>query len=1174
MKLRSLNFAAAVSLCFASCVYSQSTSSAIVGTVVDTANAVVPAAAVTLTGEGTGATRTASTDNEGLFRFPDLIPGNYRVEIQVNGFKTQVVSAISLNSQETRNLGNIRMEVGSVSESLSVIAESTPVQTASSEKAALIDSTQLQNVTLKGRDVFGYMNLLPGVVDTANRDVTSPNGLSNITINGNTSAKNFTVDGITDMDTGGNATVHFEPNMDAVQELRVLTSNYQAEYGRNSGGTIALVTKSGTKEFHGTAWWNHRHEGLNANDFFRNQRGDPLLLYRFNVAGWSFGGPAYVPGIFNRNKNKFFVFASQEYTRQNNGAATGGGIPAPTQLKTVATALERTGDFSQSVDGSGNQIVVKDPTTGLQFSNNVIPSSRISPAEAKILGIMPLPNYFPQPGNQDFRQYNYKDSATTPHPRRNDVIRGDVYATTKLTGYFRWIHDYDDQQNVPFLVFPWSSCCLVDHPNPGHGYAASATYVFSPSMINEFTFGKSFNTWSWYSQQPAGFDRSVLGSIPFLYNHPINNSDPNGQHSYIPVVTFGGSTPPNPANYTLGLFASPDYYNANDIWSYSDNLTKIAGRHTMKAGIYFERTFKLQPPQGGATYAGTLNFTPDPLNPLNTGSSYANALLGYFNSYTEQSTRAVANYGIWVAEFYLQDNFRVSRKLTLDYGVRFAHHGPFVDQNHVIGVFSAGSFDPSKAPRIYLPACKIAFTGTCPSASREAVDPLTNARAPQTYVGAYVPGSGNAANGLYTPGTGGRSDSPYEQTYLALAPRIGFAYDVFGNGKMAVRGGFGIFRNQLDGGTLGLNSAQGAPPVGFTSQVSYSDLSGLVPGSGVNAPVSVSSISSHLPWDMVRNASLGVQSATPGGFVVEASWVGNFGNHLPLTVNLNPVPLGANFNPANISPVTGGALTQNGSVLERKTFAGLLNVNDVEFLGHTNYNALQVAANRRFTRGLQFGLAYTWSHSLGATVYDPLVANNDSRNYGPTAADRRHVVAINYVYEIPRLGAKLGNRVLGLVTDQWTLSGVTTVSTGAPVQPTCAATNGLDITGSTNETARCQVLGDSKANVPAGQLFNPAAFGLAPVGSIGNLGVNPITGPGYQNWDATLTKTIPVGLGERRGLKLGFQAYNVFNHTQFATYGIAATYNPATSQQTTGSFGLPTGVRPARILALSVRFEY
>jgi hypothetical protein len=334
--------------------FAQNVTSSVIGRVVDPANAVLAGAPIVLTDQNTGATRSAATDASGNLRFSDISPGTYTLSVQAPGFKALIEKDIVVSASETRDIGTLSLQLGNVTESISIIAEATPIQLASSEKSEVIDANQLTNVTLKGRDLFGYMKLIPGVIDTtASRDVTAPGAIAGITINGNTSAKNFTVDGITDMDTGSNGTLHYEPSLDSIQELKVLSSNYQAEFGRNSGGTITVVTKSGTRDFHGTGQWSHRPEEFNANTWLNNHSlqanglAQPIPRYRYNVETYTIGGPAFIPKLFNRDRKKLFFFFSQEYT----GQFVSGG----TQTKYTPSALERAGNFSRTFANNGSR---------------------------------------------------------------------------------------------------------------------------------------------------------------------------------------------------------------------------------------------------------------------------------------------------------------------------------------------------------------------------------------------------------------------------------------------------------------------------------------------------------------------------------------------------------------------------------------------------------------------------------------------------------------------------------------------------------------------------------------------------------------------------------------------------------------------------------------------------
>src|SRR5665213_2549383 len=389
-----LKFSASAALWLALCagVSAQTVTSSLVGTVVDQQDAVVVAVPVSLTNAGTGQVRQAVTDSLGSYRFVNLDPGTYNLTVKAPGFKSATKTGIEVVAQETHNAGRTSLQVGNAAETVTVTADAAQIQLASSEKSATVDSRDLQDLTLKGRDLFGYPRLVPGVIDTSgSRDVTSHGAISGMNINGSTSALNFTVDGITDMDTGSNTSVQFEPNLDSIEELKVLTSNYAAEYGRNSGGMITAVTKSGTQQFHGTAAWNHRHEEFNAdtwvnNHTIKNGAATPRVPYRYNVEPYSIGGPAYIPRVFNKDKNRLFFFWSQEYTGQ---FVSGGSESVYTP-----TALERMGDFSKSFNNNGTLISVLDPANNNKpFPGNVIPSSRINPVGQALLNFFPLPNY-------------------------------------------------------------------------------------------------------------------------------------------------------------------------------------------------------------------------------------------------------------------------------------------------------------------------------------------------------------------------------------------------------------------------------------------------------------------------------------------------------------------------------------------------------------------------------------------------------------------------------------------------------------------------------------------------------------------------------------------------------------------------------------------------------------
>ena len=1177
----------------------QTVSSSLVGTVVDPADAVVVNVPVTLTNPDTGATRTATTDSSGTYRFLELVPGTYTVTVKAPGFKTSSQTNIVVAAEETRSAGKIALEIGSLSDSVSVTAEATEVQLASSEKSQTVDGNQLDDITLKGRDLFGYLRLVPGVIDTStSRDVTGPNQIQGITINGNTSAKNFTVDGITDMDTGSNTTLHYEPNIDAIQELKVLSSNYQAEFGRNSGGTITVVTKNGTQQFHGTGMWNHRHEEFNANTWANNHNvvngaATPRVPYRYNVETYSIGGPIYIPKHFNTRKTRLFFFESQEYT----GQFVSGG----TQSKYTPTALERTGDFSQSFNNNGTLVKITDPSNNnVQFPGNMIPASRLTPVGQAMLDFFPLPNFTPTLPAQ-LNVVNYFEQGSATHPRRNDVVRIDGTITSKLSGYFRYINDHDDMlelyEGVSFTsdvggTLGAKGIAPIDHPNPGHSYSGSATYTISPSLINEVTVGESWNTWSYYSTDDyKSEDRGLVPGVPSLFPVPTGTvpgySAVNSYQNLLPTFSFG-SPPSNSMAYSRVSNTAGAFENFNPIWTYLDNLSKVVGKHTLKTGIYVEHNTKLEP--FGENYMGAFNFGPSSSNLVNnTGDGYANAILGNVASYSQ--TSAVTEYDVvyWNVEFYVQDNWKVNRRLTLDLGVRFYHQTPQVDLHKTFDNFIPADYSKAAIPRIYVAGCTNGAT-TCSGATRQAEDPLTKTFAPVAYIGLFVPNTGNPSSGMVQLGANGVPLNPYSFAPIAAAPRVGFAYDVFGDGKMAIRGGYGMFYNRLDGNQV--YNLSGQPPTVFTPTISYTTFAQMsATGNNlVYGPCTCNSWSGtgNYPWEPVQNASLDIQRTIGKDSVVDIGYTGNFSSKQNLTYDINAVPLGARapFTPSAADP-TNGSGSYASDIFLRTTYPGYGAINSHAFLGHSNYNALTGSWQRRETHGIAWGVAYTYSKAMGVTTYTPptVVPNNEEYNYGRLSTDRVQNLQINYNYNIPGIGKKMNSKPMGIFTDLWSLSGITSYQSGGPYSPTFSFTSGTvpDYTGTPDATARINVVGNPLVNVPAGAYFNPNAFALPALGTsspstplLGNRGGGSgvLSLPGKTNFDMTLSKSIPLG-SEKRVLKLQVQAYNVFNHTEYSALNTAIQFNPTTGAVgNLSSVGIPSAALTNRVLAFSTRIQF
>jgi len=1138
---------------------SQNIAGSISGSVEDPSGAAIVAAEITLTNTATGNTQTTTTNERGLFVLPGVLAGSYSLKVTSEGFQAYARSGIQLTPGEIRNLGTIVLTLGALTESVSVVDTPAVVQTASGEVSATVTGTQINDLALKGRDFLGLVSLVPGVVDDGSktRDSTAPNAVGGIYINGARSQmKNFTVDGVTDLDTGSNNTLHYEPNMDSIAEVKVLTSNYQAEYGRSAGGLISVVTKSGTREFHGSGWWTHRHEQFNANNFFRNRNALAKTPYRYNIAGFSLGGPVYLPNKFNTDKSKLFFFASQEYTRRM--------VDFGNRFRNMPTEVERAGDFSQSLDTNGKLITVNDPLTGKPFPGNVIPMSRINKIGQSILNFFPTPNYVDPDPRQVYRR-NYKAAASGSHPRRNDIVRIDVYPFTNLNGYFRYINDHDNEER-PFQGFDFAHTTIL-HPNPGHGYAAHVSYTFTPMLFNEVSLGKSWNSWQWAPKYPDDVKRSALGDIPQWFdNTPQTQIESEALDAQmLPNIRFGGA-PVNTPKITINNI---QHVNHNDTYDFTDNLSYVKANHSIKIGVYYNHTDKVQ--VQGYSWNGAFNFARNKNNPYDTGHSYANTLLGLFSTYQESQRDINFHATYWGVEFYVQDNWRVNQKLTLDYGIRFYHLAPQIGRNYSFSVFDPRTYDRAKAPTLYFP-------GRDANGKRVAVNPLTGETTYAALVGKYVPGSGDYGNGFNVGGKNGYPWGLYTVKPLAAAPRFGFAYDIFGNGRSVLRGGFGIFYDrprQL----LNWSTAHN-PPVNYAPTLYYGNLDTLSQAAGAIGP---SNAGFPLPekdadYPTVMNFSLGLQQVVPGlDAVWSVSYVGNVSRHLLERRNLNPIPLFARFDPANADPTLKGKPLPDDFL---RPYMGHANLLANEFAASANYNSLQTSLNRRFSNGLGFGISYTWSKALGvANSYnDTITPYFDPRSweYGPLNFDRTHVFSVNYMYDLPDLSKKIQtNKFLSAIIGNWSVSGITRFQSGQPVVPSFSTTYATDITGS-SEGARITVIGDPhlpKSERTFYRNFRTEAFALTPVGSFGNAGVGILRRPGINNWDIALNKKIPVGLGEQRVLRFRAEFYNAFNHTQFSNIDTGARFDKA-GNQVNPNFGAFTAARAARIISFALRFQF
>jgi hypothetical protein len=698
----------------------------------------------------------------------------------------------------------------------------------------------------------------------------------------------------------------------------------------------------------------------------------------------------------------------------------------------------------------------------------------------------------------------------------------------------------------------------------GRGSVANLTRIISPNAVNEFTWGvnRGFQQRFLLNDDAlARNQRSQIGLSGLSQFFPANN--PLG---FVPDASFGGV--PNAAN----LLIDPKFpfLGTTNIWNYTDNLSYVRGAHTFKAGIYFEPTARNT--RRESLFRGSFDFSADANNPLDSGWAWANAALGNFRSYQESDSQTFAHGRFTNLEWYVQDSWKVTRRFTLDVGLRMAWIQPAYSSGDNLAGFVIDRFSSSKAPLLYRPAIV--------NGSRVGIDPLTGATVPPVLIGAYVPNSGDIYNGMVTAS----QDPAYPRGLIDnrgvhYAPRIGFAWDVFGNGKTAIRSGFGMFYNRIQGDQAWVMTQN--PPLRNTPVVYYNNLSTYLQAQQSLFPTTVFGLSRSGEVPTTMNWSFGIQQSAGFGTIVDVAYVGSVARHLMNGRNINLTPYGANFLPANQDPSAPGKPLPTNFL---RPYPGYGDIEYREFSGTSNYHSLQVQVNRRFARSLQYGVTWTWSKAMDL-VDDPGVSGSTFTdvatyaparvwNYGKAGFDRTHNLVFSYTWDIPKVSTHWRNGFARYALDNWQLSGITSFVSGAPLGIALTTTDNADIAGG-GDGVRVVMLQNPilpKDERTFSRFFNTSAFGRPAKGDRGNAPKDVIRGPGINNWDVSLGKKWPLG-SETRRLEFRMELYNAWNHTQFSSLDTTARFAPD-GTQTNARFGQMTAAYAARQMQASLRFAF
>jgi hypothetical protein len=1110
---------------------------AITGTVRDSSGAVVPGATVKITSSAGGNDRSLTTNSDGDYLAAGLPGDTYDITVSATGFKTYKAKGVALRVAQKARV-DATLTVGQLATEVVVEGgQLNQVETQSSELAGTVTGKQITQLELNGRNYTQLVSLTPG---TTNQSGSDEPGTGAATVaysvnGGRTEYNNWEVDGANNLDDGSNTTMITYPSLDAIAEFRVLTSNYGAQYGKDGSGTVEVETKSGTSAFHGDAYYFNRNDAYNAKQEFQSS----VPEYKKHDYGFTVGGPLYVPGHYNSDKTKTFVFWSEEW-RKDIVPGVNFNVVVPSAAERGCPGATTISDCTPGAFGDFSDLCAISPSdcpSGPGITNNQVP---IDPLAVPLLAQISMPNTVdPNTGLSHF--VSSPAQATNWH---EDLIRGDENFSSKLHLALRYIHDsWSQVQATPTWTNGASFPTIQnDFSQPSTSMVARLTATASPTLLNEFVFAYSVNhlifknLGAW--QRPAGYN------IGLFQNGFGGGKLPGIQLSggvFDSIAQDAGWVPNGPVN-------------SNPIYTFRDNVSKIEKSHNLQFGIYVLASQKNELPQAEPSVNGFAIF--DTSSSVTSGNAFADLLMGNIASFSQASGQPKYYLRHKIIEPYFQDDWHATPKLTLNLGLRISIFTTSHDTK-----LQAYNFDPTK---YVFGASSINPDGSV---------------------------AGDPFNGLVQCGKGGVPVGCYSNHLFNPAPRIGFAWDPRGDGKTAVRGGYGVFFEYTNGNEATATQLEGSAPLVQTPSqpniIGYANIG----VAGESFPLSVTSLPQKAVWPYVQQWHFDIQHEFPKNTVAVLSYVGSKGTHLGRRADINqlhavpasqnpyevnhepfnsndcstgttslgvPVP-GYNFdsggNPILPTPGTPGMnlwVACGNSADPFRPYPGFSDIRRLENASSSIYHGLQ-ASLRKTVGSLQFSVAYTYSHSIDDASSGSDTGFVDSYNFASNRAssnfDQRHVVAISYIYDLPLFKGKgLTHSLLG----GWQVSGITSIQTGSPFSVVNGGDGGDLGTPSDNAGvgngigtgSYPDLISNPMSNLPPAQpksslagppYGNPGAF-VAPVGlTFGDAGRNILRNPRQTNFDMALFKHFAIKEG--MSIELRAEAFNVFNHVEWGYIG-------------------------------------